>query len=197
MKIGVLGGTFDPPHNGHIALAEAAFEALGLDEVMFLPAQRNPLKTGKQTPSNERLEMVRIAISGHPNLSVSDLELVRGGKSYALDTMLELTYARPAEYWFILGTDALKTITSWKQPEKLVKLCRLGVALRSAENREQLIASLPAYVAPALDWVPMTPVATSSSELRQRVMLDRPVGQWVDPAVIRFIQEKKLYRQGS
>src|SRR3954471_14443433 len=107
MRIGILGGTFDPPHSAHLALAHKALDELRLDEVMFLPVNRNPLKKIKMSPAKDRLEMVKLAIRDEPNFSVSDIEIARGGPSYAIDTMNELTYARPAEYWFILGSDAL------------------------------------------------------------------------------------------
>src|SRR5438045_2029390 len=117
MRIGILGGTFDPPHLGHLALANAAREHLKLDEVIFMPASRNPIKKGTQTPPKQRLEMVKRTVEGHPGLAYSDLEITRGGPSYAVDTLTELSFAKPAEYWFLVGADALKDLPTWKQPE--------------------------------------------------------------------------------
>src|SRR5687768_12512146 len=101
MRIGILGGTFDPPHSGHLTFAHAALETLDLDEVIFMPAHRNPQKKGRSVAnSKQRLEMVRRLVGGHQKLSVSDLEITRGGPSYTVETLAELQHARPAEYWF-------------------------------------------------------------------------------------------------
>ena len=194
MRIGILGGTFDPPHLGHIALARAAIETLQLDEVMFLPVFRNPLKKSKQTGARQRLEMVTTAIESEPNVSVSDIEIQRGGASYAVETLQELTYVQPADYWFLLGSDALKTIGQWKQPEKLLRMCRLGVVLRGMTDRDQLLASVPEYVAPAVDWIQMPPVDISATDLRQRILEGKPVAQWMNPKVLQYVQKNKLYR---
>ena len=110
MKTGVLGGTFDPPHYGHLELAKAAKAQLGLDEVMFVPANRNPLKTRKTASAKHRLRMVELEIEDEEGLSVSDIEITRGGPSYAVDTLEELKMVRPGEYWFIVGADALETL---------------------------------------------------------------------------------------
>lgn len=194
MRIGVLGGTFDPPHAGHLALARAAQKALGLEEVIFLPAFRNPLKKERMVPAKDRLEMVRRAISGESGFAVADIEVRRGGPSYAYDTMQELNHVQPAEYWFILGADALKDFEQWKQPEKLLKLTRLGVVTRGHLARDQVLAGLPEYARPSIDWIDMPPVDISATELRQRISSGRAVSQWLKPEVERYILEKKLYR---
>jgi nicotinate-nucleotide adenylyltransferase len=194
MRIGILGGTFDPPHSAHLALAHKALDELRLDEVMFLPVNRNPLKKIKMSPAKDRLEMVKLAIRDEPNFSVSDIEIARGGPSYAIDTMNELTYARPAEYWFILGSDALRSIAQWKQPEKLLRLTRLAVAPRSRAAKDQLLASLPPFVPSLIDWLDMPPMDISATELRQRMQSARPVAQWIKPEVAKYIEDKRLYR---
>src|SRR5688572_22898053 len=144
MRIGILGGTFDPPHSGHLTFAQAALETLDLDEVIFMPAHRNPQKRNRSVASaRQRLDMVRRLVGSHPNLSVSDLEITRGGPSYSVETMAELQHARPAEYWFLVGADALKGFPTWKQPQRLMKMCRLGVALRPPTTKMQVLASIP------------------------------------------------------
>lgn len=193
MRIGVLGGTFDPPHLGHLALAKAALDHLRLDEVMFLPVHRNPLKTGRQTSGKDRLEMVKAAIMGEPHFSVSDIEIVRGGKSYAVDTLSELNFVQPAEYWFLVGSDALADFTGWKQPEKLVRLCRLGVALRGGQDKSQMMAKLPDYARRAIDWVDMSPQDISATELRLRMEAKRPARQWLPKGVLEYIDKHHLY----
>ena len=98
MKYGVLGGTFDPPHLGHLEMAQAARAALGLDEVVIVPANRNPLKTRQASPAKHRLKMCSLMAAGEEGLTVSDVEITRRGPSYAVDTIEELRMARPGEY---------------------------------------------------------------------------------------------------
>lgn len=194
MRIGVLGGTFDPPHAGHLALAEAAKESLNLDEVLFVPAYRNPLKKGRRQASpKDRLEMVRLMIAGRPEMAVSDLEIVRGGHSFTVDTMDELHYVRPAEYWFILGGDALKKIDTWKQPERLLRLARLGVAYRQPESWEDVRSRLRPEFQERVDPIPMKLVEVSSTDIRNRLVAKKPIGAWLAPAVLQYIRDHKLY----
>lgn len=194
MRIGVLGGTFDPPHAAHLALAKAAIASLNLDEVMMLPAHRNPLKQMKGTPAPQRMEMLRIAVDGLENISICDIDLVRGGPSYAVDTMTELTYAQQAEYWFLVGADAVREIDKWKQPQRLVRLCRLGVAIRGEGDKEQLLARLPDWVKEHIDWLEMPRMDISSTELRQRVVSGQAVQPWLSPKVADYIAKNRLYR---
>lgn len=194
MKIGILGGTFDPVHNGHLALAEAAMEQLGLDEVLFIPANRNPLKKDRrQASARDRLEMVRLAIQNQPNFAVSDIEILRGGPSYAVETLQELDHVRPATYWFLLGSDAAKEIVTWKQPEKLVRLCRLGVAIRPQSSWDDVLSRMhPDYLA-AIDRIDVQPVDISATEIRERLAKKQSVGAWVPAAVLQYIREHRLY----
>ena len=194
MRIGILGGTFDPPHKGHIALALAAKEALELDEVLLLPAHRNPLKHIKAGASpKHRLAMCEAVIKEHPGLGVCDLDISRGGPSYAVDTLAELHAVQDAEYWFILGSDAIRHINSWKAPERLMKLCRFAVATRSeklADFQQWMTPDLAAHV----DLVPMPPVDISATELRNKIAKRESVNLWIPPTVIQYIQEHNLYR---
>lgn len=195
MRVGILGGTFDPPHVGHVALAHAAIQALQLDEVLLLPVHRNPLKNNKnQTPAKQRLEMLRLAVQNEPKLAISDIEIQRGGPSYAVETLQEFSYLRGDEYWFLLGSDALREISQWKAPEKLVRLCRLGVVLRAGQDKASLIATLPEFVREVVDWIEMPRIDISSSQIRERAFGGRPISQWVHPDVLRYIEQNKLYR---
>lgn len=194
MRIGVLGGTFDPPHVGHLALAEAAIESLKLDELLFVPANRNPLKKGRRQASpKDRVEMVRRMIEDRPKLAVSDLEIARGGHSYAVDTMDELQYVRPAEYWFVLGVDALKDIETWKQPERLLRLCRLGVAYRAPDRWEDVLSRMTPSLREKLDPIEMAPVPTSSTDIRAKVAAGQSLSQMLSPSVLQYIREHHLY----
>jgi nicotinate-nucleotide adenylyltransferase len=195
LRVGILGGTFDPPHAGHLALAHAALVALELDEVMLLPVSRNPLKTEKrQTSPKQRMEMLKLAAKDEPKLAISDIEIVRGGPSYAVETLQELSYVQEADYWFLLGSDALREIARWKAPEKLLRLCRLGVVMRNAQERSQLLAILPPYVDNRIDWIEMPLVKISSTDLRERLRFGRDTSPWLKPEVKRYIDDNKLYR---
>jgi nicotinate-nucleotide adenylyltransferase len=195
MRIGVFGGTFDPPHFGHMALAEATQTALELDEVVWMPAFQNPLKQkGGSSPAKARLEMVRLAVANRPSMAVSDAEISRRGPSYAVDTISELQYLQPADYWFIVGADSLKTIGKWKQPERLLKLCRIAAAVRPPVNATEALLLLHPDLRPSIDLVEMKPLDVSATEIRDNVSNGRPIDRWVDKSVIRYIQENKLYR---
>jgi nicotinate-nucleotide adenylyltransferase len=194
LKIGVLGGTFDPPHLGHLALAKAAMESLSLDEVLWVPANRNPLKSGRrQASARDRLEMVRLMIADEPAMAVSDLEIGRGGPSYAVETLDELHFVKPADYWFILGSDAVRDIGTWKNPEKLLRLCRLGVAYRAPESWDDVLSRIRPEFRERLDPVTMPPMDVSSTEVRLRLARKQPVGALMHPAVLKYVREHKLY----
>ncbi|MBI1757044.1 MAG: nicotinate (nicotinamide) nucleotide adenylyltransferase [Fimbriimonas ginsengisoli] len=193
MRIGILGGSFDPPHNGHLALARAALEHLALDEVLFVPVARNPLKRFRPSKASHRLEMVRLMIEGEPQMAVSDLEIRRGGKSYAVDSLIELNMARPADYWFLLGADALKDFASWKQPERLLHLCRIAVALRPGQELEPVLRAVPAELRSMVDLVPMPPLDISSTDLRDKLSSGKAIARWVPAQVAAYISENHLY----
>lgn len=194
MRIGIFGGTFDPPHKGHLAIADAAREQLELDEVLFVPTNRNPLKQIKSSSARDRLEMVRRAISGHEAFAVSDIEIARGGPSYAYDTVSELVYIRPAEYWWILGSDALKTFEQWKQPDKLSRLCRLAVAVRPPTTLRDVQDRTSEWLLPRVDWLTLPPSDISSTDIRLRIHANKPVANLLPSGVLDYIQERKLYR---
>ncbi len=194
MRIGILGGTFDPPHNGHLALAEAAIETLELDEVLFIPASRNPLKDRKTSHPKDRMEMTRLAISGHPKFALSDIDIARGGRSYTIDTLFELQAAKPGDYWLLLGTDALRTFDRWKSPERILQKCRLAVALRPPHTQAEILGLLPPFLAESIDWIEMTAKDISSTEIRCRIEERRPHAQWLPKPVLDYIEEKRLYR---
>jgi len=176
MRIGILGGTFDPPHAGHIALAEAAVAQLELDEVIFVPASRNPLKEVRSSHPKDRLEMTRRAISRFEKFCVSDIEIARGGKSYTIETLTELQIAHPGEYWIIMGTDALREFPRWKTPDKILLKARLSVALRAPQKREEIlqtwagVGEMPAglFVFLARLWAPGWPGWMSTSPAAYR-----------------------------
>ncbi len=194
MRIGILGGTFDPPHLGHIAVAEKALEQLELDEIIFVPASRNPLKTQKQAHPKDRLEMTRLAIKDNPKFAVSDIELQRGGNSFTYDTLFELQFIKPGEYWLIVGTDALRTMDRWKNPDKLIRMARLAVAIRPPDDKKEFLGLIPADYMAAIDWLDMPADPTSSTEIRNEIFCHRSAQKWLDPNVLEYIRKKELYR---
>ncbi len=195
MRIGILGGTFDPPHKGHLDFGKAAIEVLGLDELLFLPANRNPLKKLRATPAAQRLAMVEQMISGERKMSASDIEISRGGPSYMVETLMELQMVKPGDYWLLLGADALKSFGQWKNPGKVLKLCRLGVALRPPTTETDIRARLTEDVKEKLDMVPMKPVDISATEIRDRIAKGSGlVAPFLEPGVLQYIKKNGLYR---
>jgi len=195
MRIGVLGGTFDPPHNGHIAIAKAAISHLELDDFVFLPANRNPFKPAdRPTPAKMRMEMARLAVEAEPSIAVSDIDITRGGPSYAVETLAELQMARPADYWFLMGLDTLKGLGNWKNPERLVKLCRLGVVVRPPLKLANVLLQLPESISAAVDKVPMAVTPISSTDIREQVSLRHDISRMVPKPVLSYIQEHRLYQ---
>lgn len=195
MRIAILGGTFDPPHVGHLELARAAWVQLALDEVLLMPARKNPLKSKvAQCSPKHRFEMAKLLALRHEWLSVSDLEVRRAGPSYAVDTLEQLHQVRPAQYWWLLGADAVRDFATWKKPDRIVRLCRLAVALRRPLAWEDVLAKVPEEYHACLDRVEMVSVPVSSTEIRDRLGTGRAVRQWLDPNVLAYIEQNHLYR---
>ncbi len=194
MRRGVLGGTFDPPHLGHLAVAGACLKELQLDEVLFLPANRNPLKEREViSPAKVRMEMVRRAIGGHDKFALSDMDVTRGGNSYAVDTLTELQMVDPGEYWFILGSDAVRNLPQWKAPARLLKLSRIAVVSRPSFAESLVLRRLPPEIRSGIDLVPMEPVDVSATQVRERVKEGRDVSSMVPQTVLNYIRENRLY----
>lgn len=203
MRIGILGGTFDPPHVGHLLVASDAVEALGLDRLVFIPNARQPLKAEVQQSSPEdRLAMTRLAAADDSRFEVDALEIERGGMSYTVDTLATLTARSPGdEYHFLVGADAGSTFAQWREPRRIAQLARLALMRRAeggapAPDDATVIASIVA--ATGTDVPPPTMVATrrvdvSSTEVRERVRTGRSITGFVPEAVARFIAERGLY----
>jgi nicotinate-nucleotide adenylyltransferase len=198
LRLGILGGTFDPVHRGHLALAAAAHEELGLDAVVFVPAGEPWRKVDRVVSSgDDRLAMLQRAVQGEPSFEVSTLELERPGPSYTADTLEALRDERPAgEYFFVLGEDALGDLPNWRRPGRILELAKLAVARRAdtppqeLEGAEQRLPGLMERVVR----LEMPLMAISSSEIRDRVRRGLPVGDMVLAAVEGYIREWGLYR---
>lgn len=194
MRIGILGGSFDPPHNGHLAIAKAAQAALQLDEVLFVPARINPNKT--RTPlanTHQRLEMVRLAIQGEPTFAVSDVEVLRRGPSYTIETLDALTAVMPAEYWLIMGADAVYGFDTWRRPERIIRLARIALVRRHEDDWSKIMERVPILARSVIDEVPMASVDVSSTEIRLAISSKKSVDGKLPKAVLQYIREQKLY----
>lgn len=191
-RVGVMGGTFDPIHVGHLIVAAEALHALNLSEVIFVPAALPWQKTPTESAA-DRLAMTRIAVASEPRFSVSDVDLVRGGNTYTVDTLTDIALAHPdAEIFLLLGTDALAGIASWKEPERIFSLAHVVCLARPgtpALSQETLPGEVTFLTVPAID--------ISSSECRDRLRYGRPVRFMVTDDVCEYIQQKDLYRRQS
>ncbi len=189
MKIGLLGGTFDPPHFGHLRLAAAARRALGLDEVWLVPAGQPWRKRGRPVAAPEhRLRMARLAGRGRACLRVWDTEVRRVGPTYTADTLAELRALRPdAEICFIMGEDALADVSNWYHPERIVALATLVVAHRSGLRR----TAVPEGA--RIAWVAMRETPVSSTDVRRRLAAGEAVRGMIPAAVERYIRRHHLY----
>jgi len=203
MRVGVLGGTFDPPHLGHLILAQEALQTLGLSQVLFVPAGEPWRKAGRElSPREHRLAMVRLAVGDNRHLAVSTVEVDRPGPSFTAETLAELReqFGLDTELFFIMGADSLTDFPHWQQPHRILELARLAVAERAPlgdEGLEELEEGIPEALAEALRervvWLPMPLVAISASAVRERVRQGLPIHYWVPPAVEEYIREHGLY----
>ena len=199
MRLGILGGTFDPVHRGHLALAHAACDELGLDEVLFLPAGQPWRKAGRMIASNEhRLAMLRRALEGEAAFPVSTLELERPGPSYTADTLEALRDDRAEDELFsLLGEDALTDLPNWARPQRILELAMLAVARRadtSPKALEETERQLPG-LGERVIWLKMSAVAVSATEIRERVRAGQPIGDLAPVTVEEYIREQGLYRE--
>ncbi|MBI4357760.1 MAG: nicotinate-nucleotide adenylyltransferase [Candidatus Omnitrophica bacterium] len=190
MRIGILGGTFDPVHNGHLALAYAALEQLKLDRLVFVPACHHPLREKESATiasPESRLEMVRLAIKGEPNFEVADCEIKRRGVSYTVDTLREFRakYPRPSELFFVTGGDWGKNLDQWKDIQIIFSLAHFIVAKRPGFDTRHLPRSVE-----LLDFVPLD---ISSTQVREELRT-KGFSSLVPKEVLNYVHDHKLYQ---
>ena len=196
-RIGILGGTFNPPHVGHLICAQAAHEQLELDRVVLMPVSVPPHKEVEEEPGAEhRLEMCRLATAKDERLAVSRLELDRPGPSYTADTLRAIHESAPGDdLTFIVGGDMAHSLPTWREPEAVLELATLAVAARSGTGRadiEQRLAGLAGRE--RIRFFDMPRVDISSSDVRRRVRDGRPIRYLVPEEVVRYIGSEGLYR---
>ena len=198
MRIGIHGGTFSPPHNGHLAAARAFMEQMWLDILYVVPDALPPHKEMDQpVPAADRLEMCRLAFGGMEGVYVSDLEIRRGGKSYTVDTLRELS-GEDRRLFLLCGTDMVLTLDEWREPAEIFRLC-YPVYIRR-ENDPSLdgllvkkIAEYSEKYGKVVRRIVTEPLPVSSSEIRQKLHAGKPVGDLLPAAVAAYIHDKHLY----
>jgi len=190
-KLGVLGGTFDPIHMGHLVLAEQAREQFQLEQVIFIPSASPPHKTEQELSlAIHRFEMTKLSLEGNRYFSVSDIELKRKGLSYTVETLRELKgLYKDSEIYFLTGSDVLDEITTWRDPEEIYKLAKIVIAVRPGFNKfdpedhfaqKSIIAKI-------------TGVDISSTQIREKVRNGESIKYLVPSKVEEYIKKKNLY----
>lgn len=198
MNIGVLGGTFDPVHNGHLIVAGEARTRLNLAEVLFVPAGQPWLKVGIPiSPAEHRLQMLRLALADQPHFKLSTIEIERAGPSYSVDTIAELQgkLGDGDELFFILGWDSLTSLPQWREVSRLIKLCYLVVVPRpgsSRPNLKALEASIPG-ISQRVMLIDKLEIDISASAIRERIARGLSVRHLVPEPVNRYIKQHGLY----
>jgi nicotinate-nucleotide adenylyltransferase len=202
MRVGIFGGTFDPIHLGHLAVARSIQSSLGLDNVVFVPAGQPWLKA--DTPVSrveDRVQMLRLALARRRALELSTLEADRPGPSYTVDTMetLQRQLGSSADLFFLLGSDALMDIAKWKEPQRLIQLCQLvafarpGFGLPTMEALEVAVPGISMRVV----FAEVPQVNIRATDIRRRIAEGRSIQRLVPRAVERYILEHGLYEAGS
>ena len=192
MKIGILGGTFNPVHIGHLLLAQESVEELGLDKLVFLPSYIPPHKSRAELINPEdRFNMLLIAIRGNPIFEVSRLEIEKRGTSYSVESLKEFRnlYGVEAELFFVTGSDSLKELSTWKDLNSIFRMAKFVVAERAGYSLEG--------VPEGANIISISRVEISSSEIRERIKENRPIRYLVPDGVREYIEKNKLYKLDS
>lgn len=197
-KIGIMGGTFNPIHFGHLFLAEYAYDQLGLDMVLFMPSKNPPHKSRNEVLEDEyRAKMVELAISDNPHFQLSTLEMEREGTTYTVDTLRILTKENPhVSYYFLVGADSLFGMSKWKEPGTIFKLSTIVAVGRDQINYEKLEQEaeyLKETYGAKIIVLKMPMIQISSASIRERVLLNQSVRYYLPKNVLDYIKDKELY----
>ena len=193
MKVCLFGGTFDPPHLGHLIIAQTIFEAENFDQIVFVPAYQPPHKNGmKISPVDQRLEMLKIAISENPNFIMSDLEIQRKGLSYSIDTIIEYKKQNNLssdELFYLMGSDSLKQFKKWKDTKRIIDESRVIVAIRPGFRP----SDIPNWILAKIQFASIPRIEISSTTIRNRWIDDKTIRYMVTESVWQYINKNKLY----
>ena len=181
--IGILGGTFDPIHNAHLAMARGALEALRLKRVLFIPTGNPQYRKPAVASGKHRVEMLRLALAGDPRMEVDPRELQPGATGYTVDTLRALHAEGLDDLYLLMGADQYAKLGSWHNPQEIARLAKIGVFARPGVELKEPV-----------QLVPMTPMALSSSDLRARAARGEDLSPFVPPAVANYIRRHALYR---
>lgn len=196
LKLGVLGGTFDPLHYGHLALARAAVEYFSLSRLVIVPAGEPWQKSGwRISAASERLEMAKLAVASQQGFEVSALEVNRCGPSYTVDTLAALAGLYPgAELLLVLGADVLASFFHWHRPRRILELAQIVAARRPTVEGMKGLDDVATQLGSRLSWLPMPATDISSTDIRRRVVEGRTIRDLVPPTVEGFIRQRSLYK---
>jgi len=193
MKTCIFGGTFDPPHIGHLLIAQTVFESENFERLIFVPANISPAKkNGDSSSPNERSKMLEIALINNPNFEISDLEIKREGISYTIDTIREFVddlKLDKDELFFLMGSDTLKSFHTWKDPEEILNLCNIIVAIRPGFTP----SDIPQWVLDSVRFANIPRFEVSSTNIRRRWREGKTIRYMVTKEVWEYIDEKDLY----
>jgi len=193
MKICLFGGTFDPPHIGHLLVAQTIFEAENFDKIIFIPANIPPHKVEKEiTPVELRLKMLKIALQENPHFEISDVEIRRGGVSFSLDTIETLRKKydlNVRDIYYLMGSDTLKKFHTWHEPEKILHECQVIVAIRPGFKP----SDIPRWILSKIQFANIPRIEISSSNVRSRWPAGKTIRYMVTEPVWKFINKHDLY----
>ena len=189
MKLGLFGGSFDPVHLGHLLVAQAAVEELGLDRLFFIPAAQSPFKPdNKMAPAASRLQLLRLALAGKTNLEIDEQEIRRGGVSYTIETLRDYRKRFPrAELFYLIGADNILKLAEWREPDELAKIAEFVAMPRPGETAMEFPKSFRGKILKGF------PFEVSSSQIRARVKAGLPVENFLPPFVAGAIHAAGLY----
>lgn len=205
IKIGILGGTFDPIHLGHLIIAEQARDQYGLDQVLLIPSGHSYFKDNraqKVLPALTRLEMTRKAVSDYPPFEVSDIEVLRSGNTYTYETLEELADLHPeAELYFIVGADTVCSMSTWREPARIFAACTVLAAMREdqvdPESFEQGIKDLENRFHARIRTISIPNIGISSTQIRERAGNGKSIHYLVPNALESYIIENGIYKKNS
>jgi len=191
VRLGIFGGSFDPPHIGHLLAAVDAFEALSLDTLIFVPAAVQPLKAGLATAAaHQRLAMVRLLVGADPRFAVDSVEIDRAGLSYTVDTLETFAQRFPsAERFFLVGEDAMAAFSAWKAPQQIMRLAQVVILRRPSPATADPLEAPDGTIALSTRLIDV-----SSTEIRERVRGGKSIRGFVPESVAAFIETERLYR---